>query len=187
MRGAQSVINQVNKIRGVYIYTTVLPLFLDSFPASLRHPFSALTTIPVLTWRGGAGPGGAGRGGYSGFGPTFRARSPPLYSFSALCNIFTQSQKSTSYQRNNHLNYYFLFIYFYIQETFSISCSLFFCLSLNILIVHLFVLCRFLFSLFLFMYQAPYAEALQFRCTLCTMTIKHSNSNSNSFLSVIAD
>ncbi len=51
-RGAQSVINPVNKIRGVYIYTADLPLFLDSFPASLRHPFSALTTIPVLTYGG---------------------------------------------------------------------------------------------------------------------------------------
>ncbi len=36
----------------MYIYTADLPLFLDSFPASLRHPFSALTTIPVLTYRG---------------------------------------------------------------------------------------------------------------------------------------
>ncbi len=51
-RGEQSVINPVNKIRGVYIYTADLPLFIGSFPASLRHPFSALTTIPVLICRG---------------------------------------------------------------------------------------------------------------------------------------
>ncbi len=51
-RGEQSVINPVNKIRGVYIYTADLPLFIGSFSASLRHPFSALTTIPVLICRG---------------------------------------------------------------------------------------------------------------------------------------
>ncbi len=50
-RGEQSVINPVNKIRDV-IYTADLPLFIGSFPASLRHPFSALTTIPVLICRG---------------------------------------------------------------------------------------------------------------------------------------
>ncbi len=54
-RGAQSVINPVNKIRGVYIYTADLPLFIDLFPASLRHPFSALTIISFLTCRGGGG------------------------------------------------------------------------------------------------------------------------------------
>ncbi len=32
-RGAQSVINPVNKIRGVYIYTADLPLFSDSILA----------------------------------------------------------------------------------------------------------------------------------------------------------
>ncbi len=33
MRGEQSVINPVNKIRGEYIYTVDLPLFIGSFPA----------------------------------------------------------------------------------------------------------------------------------------------------------
>ncbi len=52
-RGAQSVTKPVNKIIGVYIYTADLLL-----TASLRHPLSALTTIPVLTckrwgWGGG--------------------------------------------------------------------------------------------------------------------------------------
>ncbi len=71
-RGAQSVINPVNKIRGVYIYTADLPLFIDLFPASLRHPFSALTIISFLTCRGGRGLGDLG------FWPKFRARSLPL-------------------------------------------------------------------------------------------------------------
>ncbi len=52
-RGAQSVINPVNKVRGVYIYIYIYTadslLFLDSSPPSLRHLFSALTTISVLT------------------------------------------------------------------------------------------------------------------------------------------
>lgn len=48
--------------------------------------------------------------------------------------------------------------------------SLFFVLSIHILIVHYFILCIFLFIYF--MYHAPYAEALQFHCILCTMTIK---------------
>ncbi len=76
-------------------------------------------------------------------------------------------------------SWYLLSIYFYIQAIFYFH-SLFSCLSLNILTVHLFVSCIFIFSFFLsIMYHAPYAEALQFRCILCIMTIKHSNSNSN--------
>ncbi len=38
--------------------------------------------------------------------------------------------------------------------------------------MHHFVLCIFIFSFVSIMYRAPYAEALQSRCILCTMTIK---------------
>ncbi len=101
-----------------------------------------------------------------------------LYSFSAvqhyipvkylhfLCNVFIfsfqmrmsfiQSQKS-SYQYNNHFDKLrLIIIYLYIQATLFMFISLFFCLSLTILVVHHFVLCIFIFS---FVSYVP--------CTLC--------------------
>ncbi len=47
-RGAQSVIKPVNKIRDFYIYTADLPLFIDSFPASLRHPLCINFILLIL-------------------------------------------------------------------------------------------------------------------------------------------
>ncbi len=103
-----------------------------------------------------------------------------LYSFSAvqhyipvkylhfLCNVFIfsfqmrmsfiQSQKSTSYQYNNHFDQLrLIIIYLYIQATLFMFISLFFCLNLTILVVHHFVLCIFIFCFVSIMYRAPYA------------------------------
>ncbi len=71
-RGAQSVTKPVNKITGVYIYTADLPLC--SLTASLRHPLSALTTIPVLTCKRPGGGGGGGVGGTLGSGQNSEPR-----------------------------------------------------------------------------------------------------------------
>ncbi len=71
---------------------------------------------------------------------------------------FIQSQKSTSYQYNNHFDQLrLIIIYLYIQATLFMFISLFFCLSLTILVVHHFVLCIFIFSFVSIMYRAPYA------------------------------
>ncbi len=71
---------------------------------------------------------------------------------------FIQSQKSTSYQYNNHFDQLrLIIIYLYIQATLFMFISLFFCLSLTILVVHHFVLCIFIFCFVSIMYRAPYA------------------------------
>ncbi len=65
-RGAQSVINPVNKIRGIYIYTQqthLCSLTLFQHPSATPSPHLQLFLSQTY-------------GGYSGFGPKFRARSP---------------------------------------------------------------------------------------------------------------
>ncbi len=114
--------------------------------------------------------------------PTVQHYIPVKY-LHFLCNVFIFSFQIILFRARSlpHISAiiiciscdWLLFTYIYIQATLFMLISLIpLCLSLTFLIVHHFALCIFLFSFVSIMYRAPYAEALQCRCILCTMTIK---------------
>ncbi len=94
-----------------------------------------------------------------------------------LCNSFIQSQ--TSYQCNDHFNKLLLPIDLFLCTSIFFSIFILFILLSWLKYLNCTSLRIFIFSFFLSMYLAPYTKALQFRCILCSMTIKYSNNSIN--------